>query len=137
VPMLRPTIDAIAPTTNPDRVDTYSSTPGILWVRVFPGPDSTFTMFDTTELTQSKDATTVHLGYSDGTEFNQGAVFEVVGTGPKPASVSEGSTDLVEAADLASLEAATSGWTWDDASAVLFVKVPAGTHAVVATVPIT
>ena len=54
----------------------------------------------------------------------------MVAVGKKPSSVSEGATDFVEAADPAALEAAESGWTWDAALSVLYVKVPSGTHMV-------
>jgi alpha-D-xyloside xylohydrolase len=136
VPMLRPTIDAIAPTTHPDLVDSYATTPGILWARVFPGAESTFTLFDSTALTQSLTGGTLRLGYADGTEFAQGAVFEVVGFADGPTGVTEGGTALVQTADLAALEAATGGWFWDLASGTLFVKVPAGTHTVDVMLPI-
>ena len=46
VPMLRPTIDAMRPTTQPAMVDSYATTPGVLWARVAPGPPSAFTVFD-------------------------------------------------------------------------------------------
>ncbi len=130
IPLLRPTIDAIAPTTAPDKVDSFSTTAGILWARVFPGPQSTFTLYDTAELTQALASTNIDLGYSGGTDYALGAVFEVVAVGKKPSSVSEGATDFVEAADPAALEAAESGWTWDAALSVLYVKVPSGTHMV-------
>ena len=41
VPLLRPTIDTIAPVGDPDAIDSYATTPGRLWVRVFPGAATT------------------------------------------------------------------------------------------------
>jgi len=36
IPMLRPTIDTLAPATEPG-VESYASDPGTLWVKIFPG----------------------------------------------------------------------------------------------------
>lgn len=91
VPMLRPTIDALAPTTEPDRVDSYDTDAGVLYVRVVPGEAPTaFTLFDGTRLEQEPTDDGVILRMTPGTEFTQGAVFEIWG---------ETSRDVTLAAD--------------------------------------
>ena len=134
VPLLRPTIDSLAPTSEPDRVDSYATTPGVLYARVAAGPASTFTVFDGATLSQELAGGVLHLGACDGTEFRQGTVFEVMGLKGRPAQVSDGGEGLAERADAAALEASPSGWRWeDDRSGVLWVKVPSGDRAVVVT----
>ena len=39
VPLLRPTVDTLAPATAPD-VDSYADDPGVLYVHLWPGPDA-------------------------------------------------------------------------------------------------
>ncbi|MFT3764915.1 MAG: glycoside hydrolase family 31 protein [Minicystis sp.] len=71
VPMLRPTIDTLRPTTKPSLVDSYVTDPGVLWVRVAPGPASSFTVFDGSVITQERAADRVKLSASDGKELDQ------------------------------------------------------------------
>ncbi len=133
VPMLRPTIDTMSPTTDPATVDSFATTPGILWVRVAPGPESSFAVYDGTELSQNDAGTTLELSTKTGKVFDQETMFEVIGFGSAPASVTDGGSALSSQTDLAALEALPSGWAFDAALAggTLFIKVPAGgTHAV-------
>jgi alpha-D-xyloside xylohydrolase len=135
VPMLRPTIDAMGATTKPAEVDSYATTPGVLYARVAAGPKSTFVLFDGTAVAQEKTANGVSLSSKDGSEFTQGVVFEVIGESAKPASVKEADNALGEQPDLTTLEAASAGWAYDGSSTggTLYVKVGSGTHAVVVT----
>lgn len=132
VPMLRPTIDTLSPTTSPD-VDSYAKDAGVLWARIAPGPNAAkFVLFDGATLEHQKSGGVITLKSADGSEFEKGVVFELLGA-PKPTSVSDGSTPLAEVADLAALDAAASGFLWtSDGGGTLRVKLPAGTH--VATV---
>lgn len=83
VPMLRPTIDALAPTTEPERVDSYATDPGVLHVRVVPGEAPTsFLLFDGTRIEQEPSDDGLVLRMTPGREFTEGAVFEVWGTDP-------------------------------------------------------
>ena len=133
VPMLRPTIEAMAPVADPSKVDSYASTPGVLWVRVFPGPDSTFKLFDGGQVSQSQAAAgniTVTTS-GPGKEFGEGAVIEIVACGARPAKVI---LDGAEAADLGSVDAvaaSAAGWAFvADVGGSVFVRVPAGEHTV-------
>ncbi len=115
VPMLRPTIDAIAPTAEPMRVDSYATTPGILWIRVAPAAQkSTFTVFDGAKLEHQRTGNKIALQSSDGAEFKYGVVFELHTT--KPAMVS-----VPEVADLATVE---EGYRYE--SGLLQVKLKPG-----------
>ncbi len=51
VPMLRPSIDTIEPTTNAG-VDSFANDPGVLYVRVVPSAPAALTLFDGTVLGQ-------------------------------------------------------------------------------------
>ena len=127
VPLLRPTIDTLNPTADPGRVDSFATSPGVLYARVAAGPRSTFTVFDGTELGQNAAAGAVELSYSEGREFRQGVLFEVIAFGSAPREVLEGSTPLVARASLTELEAAESGWAFDPAAGgTVYVKVRPG-----------
>jgi alpha-D-xyloside xylohydrolase len=132
IPLLRPTIDTTSPTTQPDRVDSYVTTPGILYPRVFAGSKSSFALFDGAELRQEKTGTGVTLYYKGGSEFKYGAFFELLAYGTvKPASVKSNGTALTEAASLKVLGEASTGWYLDSASGgALYVKVAAGEQSV-------
>lgn len=132
VPLLRPTIDAMAPTTDTARVDSYATTPGVLYPRVVAGDKSTFTLFDGTVLTEEKTSAGLSLSAKSGKEFKQGVLFEVVAVKKKPAGVTDNGSALAEQATLADLEAAQSGWSYDPkpTGGTLYVKVQSGQHAV-------
>lgn len=100
VPLLRPTIDTLAPTTRPDEVDSYATTPGVLWVRIFPGPHSETTLFDGSRITQEVDEGEVVVTWAGGAEFREGAMLEVVGTS-EPEEVT--------------VDGAAVDWSWSEA----------------------
>ncbi len=133
VPMLRPTIDTLAPTTEPHRVDSYATTPGVLYVRVFPGPASEFRVHDGTLLGQERQGASVHLSVAQGAEFRLGVVFEVYDVREAPAEVLVDGVDVVRVDPAEDLAALDSGWAFD-ASAVpaLVIRVPGGVHEVMA-----
>lgn len=136
VPMLRPTIDTISPVADPDAIDSYATTPGMPWVRVAPGAPSSFTLFDGARIGQQLAGTELQLTWEDGDEFDQGAMFEVTGTGTAPQDVQANQAGLTQADDLDALAAAPSGWLWlDERGGTLYVKVPGGAQAVSATWP--
>lgn len=131
VPMLRPTIDTLAPTTDTANVDSFATTPGLLWVRIAPGAASSFALYDGTELTQAADSSEISLGTKGGAEFSLGTVFEVIGLGTKPASVTVDGQPLSEAADL---DAAAEGYSYtDETGGTLWVKLGPGERAVTVT----
>ncbi|MCC6644682.1 MAG: glycoside hydrolase family 31 protein [Polyangiaceae bacterium] len=127
VPLLRPTIDAMAPTTRPEQVDSYATTPGVLWARAFVGPRATFTLFDGAVLTTEAVADGLALSSKDGAEFALGVVWEVVAVDAAPSAVTLDGAPLAAVSDTAS---AASGWAYDAGARVLSVRVPAGAHAV-------
>ncbi len=137
VPLLRPTIDTLSPTTDPARVDSYATTPGVLYPRVAPlanpGESAEILLFDSTRLAQSLTPDTLTLEYAPGGDFAHGAVFEVLALGARLASVAMDGVEAPPRASLAELEAAGSGWTADTATAgSAWIAVPGGAHTVVA-----
>ncbi|MBP7126270.1 glycoside hydrolase family 31 protein [Myxococcota bacterium] len=125
IPMLRPTIDAIAPTLEPERVDSLATDAGLLHVRVFPGPAEDFPMYDGTVLSQSFLSPSLVIGMVAGTEYRKGAIFEVVGVGnERPLLVRFDGGPGVEASSLEDLESLEGpGWFFEEG--VLRVRVPA------------
>ncbi|HVM95038.1 MAG TPA: TIM-barrel domain-containing protein, partial [Candidatus Acidoferrales bacterium] len=146
IPLLRPTIDAIAPTDAPDRVDSLATSAGVLYVRVAVALDngaggsaqSGFELFDGTKLEQTFSSDNFpprsHLGlhYDGGSEFNSGVLFEIDLDGlPQGliASVFDTTQPLPSLGSLTDLEAAASGWT--SSSGKLYIKVGSGDHEIV------
>jgi len=129
--MLRPTIDTIAPVTEGSGIDSYATTPGVLWARVAPGEASSFTLFDGAKLGQERAGDTILLTSEDGDEFDQGVVFEVTGVTGKPGAVADNDGLLAESDDLDALQASLSGWLWlPERNGTLYVKVGGGSHAI-------
>jgi alpha-D-xyloside xylohydrolase len=131
VPMLRPTIDTMAPVSDTHAVDSYATTPGVLYARVAAGAGSSFVLFDGAELRQEATPAGVSLYAKDGEEFRFGTVFEVVAAGAQAVTVADNGTPLRRVSTLPELEAASAGWTVEMATnGSLFVKVPSGEHRV-------
>jgi alpha-D-xyloside xylohydrolase len=138
VPLLRPTIDSLSPTTKPGtlpgEVDSYATTPGILWARVFLGKPSGFTLFDGATLTQADTGATVILTTKDGLEFNKGVIFEIIGAGVAPKDITIGNAAINKLPDLAMLEASLSGFAFaPERNGTLWIKVPAGAQTITVT----
>lgn len=132
VPLLRPTIDTLLPTTQPARVDSYATTPGLLYPRVVPGPASQFVLFDESVLAQEDSERQLVLRSTSGREFTSGALFEVLAWGSRPPSaVRRAGALMVEQPSLSELEKAESGWLFDAArGGTLYIKVPGGDQRV-------
>ncbi len=137
VPLLRPTIDTTAPTTAPDEVDSYATTPGLLYARVAPeapgSSPSSFRVFDGAELSSATAMDgSITLASTSGNEFAFGAVFELF-AGPSPVTaVTSNGLPMTKFQSLADLEAGSSGYYDEMATAhVVYVKLPAGSQAAV------
>jgi alpha-D-xyloside xylohydrolase len=127
VPLLRPTIDTLSPTTQPALVDSYATTPGALHARVVFGESSEFEVYDGTRLTQAGSGAGGELGFTAGAEFAAGAVFEVVPFAASVSGVSVESRALTQRASVAELEQSEDGWFLDETGpGRLWVKVGAG-----------
>lgn len=136
VPMLRPTIDSMAPTADPALVDSYATTPGVLWARIATGSASSFTVFDGAEIAQERTSSKVSLSAKGGAEFTSGVVLEVIAFGGKPAKVTDNGAALTEVADAAALYAAASGWRFaPELGGTVEIKVAGGAHAVEIPLP--
>jgi alpha-D-xyloside xylohydrolase len=119
VPMLRDSIETLAPVAPASSVDSFATTAGVLVVRVAPGPKSSFTVYDGTKITREFGS----VQYVPGSVFAQGALFELIAT-PLPASVHAGGVALVHQPSLAALEAAGTGWFWESTTAgTLWIEV--------------
>ena len=107
VPMLRPTIDTLAPVLEvgpgEPEIDSFATDPGRLYVRVAAGPEGRFELYDGTVLSQAPGVFTVQ----PGEVFVGGVQLEVMGlNSPAP----EG---LPELESLEALEASERGWWLD------------------------
>ncbi|MEZ4237165.1 MAG: glycoside hydrolase family 31 protein [Myxococcota bacterium] len=118
VPLLRPTIDTLAPVAD-EGVDSYATDPGVLYVRIFPGPASEAHVFDGTRIAQARDDDgTVTVRHTPGDTFVQGLVLELVGT-PEPAAVA-----------LDGRPAPADAWSWaPDGGGTLTLRLPSGASA--------
>jgi alpha-D-xyloside xylohydrolase len=95
VPLLRPTIDTLAPTARPALVDSFATDPGALWLRVVLGSEpAEYVLFDGGKISATGDGSKIELAVREGEVFHQGWVFEIVSFGPEPAEVSQGSQPL-------------------------------------------
>jgi alpha-D-xyloside xylohydrolase len=78
VPMLRPSIDTLSPTEEPTRVDSFATTPGKLYVRIAPGPDSEVGLYDGGKIAQRSSASEIRIELSAGSVFTLGTIIELV-----------------------------------------------------------
>jgi alpha-D-xyloside xylohydrolase len=124
VPLLRPTIDAMAPASDPT-VDTYARSAGVLYVRTGTGADADRVLFDGAHLTARFSPRGATLTSAPGTELTSGAIFELLGS-PAATAVRIDGNPASSFASLADLESQASGWAIEGGTT--FVKLPAGTH---------
>jgi alpha-D-xyloside xylohydrolase len=133
VPLLRPTIDSLAPTTDPTRVDSYATDPGLLYPRIVPGPASSMTLFDGTIVEQAYSGESLTLRYAPGSDFDQGAIVEALAMATPPASVVLDGQGLPQLSDVAALEG-SAGWVHlPQAGGTLWLRIPGGVHEVIAS----
>lgn len=136
LPLLRPTIDTLSPTTEPDRVDSFSTTPGVLYARLAAGAPGETRVFDGTTLAAGRAGGELTLAIEPGSRFDLGACFEVIASGAAPVSVTEGGNPLPEAPSLEALPPGEPGWYFDPAvSGTLHVCIGPGDHTLIATFP--
>lgn len=138
VPMLRPTIDTLSPTDQTDRVDSYETTPGVLYVLAYPGGSSSFSVFDGMSLAMTPDEGSLQLQQSDGSEFTQGTVWELCRIeSAEGISVHMDGEEVPVLVDLDDLQASNAaGWFYQEAlGGRLFIRVPSGTHTITVTIP--
>ncbi|MCB9538696.1 MAG: glycoside hydrolase family 31 protein [Myxococcales bacterium] len=119
VPMLRPTIDTLAPVADPDAVDSFATEAGRLYVRLAAGPANALTLYDGTRIAHDGAAVSI----TPGDVFTTGAQLEIVGL---DAPTVEGVPALP---DRAALEAADRGWWWDPAG-TLYVRLGPADRAI-------
>ena len=129
VPLLRPTIDTMAPTTKPAEIDSYATTPGVLYARVFVGQKAATTLFDGATLGAEVTAAGLTLTSTPGSEFTHGVQAEVMTFGAAPSKVSDGGAVVAKRASLDALEASASGW-FVDTQGSLHVRLGPGAHTV-------
>jgi alpha-D-xyloside xylohydrolase len=129
VPMLRDTIDTLAPTTDA-AVDSFANDTGVLAVRIAPGGRTSFRLFDGSTIVQTINEITydfeLHYMPSESPRFTQGVLFEVIATAQVPARVLDGTTVITPRVSYGALQSAAEGWFWDSASmgGTLWIKVP-------------
>ncbi len=123
VPLLRPNIDTLVATEQPDSVESYATSPGLLYVRAVAEQDSSFVLFDGGEIRQATSAGKSEIDYQAGDELSEGAMFELLGQ-RAPNTVEVDGKPVSTASDLASLEKAASGWYYDANEQRTWLKLP-------------
>lgn len=127
LPLLRETIDTIAPVADSTLVDSFHTTPHPLWAWVAPGPDGSFELFDGTILGQSRAGGVVSLTRTAGTTFDGPMVWQVVGlTSAEVSAADVDGTPLAVLASRADLDTAESGVFYDDTAtpSATLLKLP-------------
>ncbi len=130
VPLLRDGIDTLAPSSLPDQVDSFANDKGLLHLRIFPGPQSNFEVYDGSVIRQEQVEGTVTVGVAQGEDYQLGMVLELMGFDAVPTVVLLDGTAIDEVADPAT-EESLPGWRFDEGpGGLLLVRVPAGSHEV-------
>ena len=130
VPMLRPTIDTIAPTKTPELVDSLDTAPGRLHIRMGLGPSSEFQLYDGSVISHSQNEdNTLMVSVTEGDEYKDGWQLEVVGVTAEPVAVTSGD-EIENVQNLDGDEETTRGWQFISSLRRLLVRLPSGDHAV-------
>ncbi|MCX7958180.1 MAG: hypothetical protein N3B13_03965 [Deltaproteobacteria bacterium] len=127
IPMLRPTIDTYSPTNNPDLVDSYSTTSGILYTIIFPTTESNFILFDNTQISQKKENNLINISVVKGSEFKYGFLFEILNIESIPKSIQDKDNNLLDdKRNPQEVEKAESGFYYDEGTKTLYIKIAEG-----------
>ncbi len=127
IPMLRPTIDTYSPTTDINLVDSYSTTPGILYTMIFPKSESSFILFDNTIITQKIDSDKLIISATKGNEFKYGFIFEILNISSEPRSIKTKEGNLIDKkSDISQLESSEAGYYFDSSTNTLYIKIIEG-----------
>ena len=133
VPMLRPSVDTLAPATEPG-LESYANDPGILWVKVFPGAqEQSFTTIMGPELTVRPDGSGYKVTFKSVVPAFDGIRFEIdclhlQEEAPAAMELTNLEGDEIPAAQtLEDLDACGACYYYDPASAILSVVPGAGT----------
>ncbi len=120
IPMLRPTIETLATTTDPG-IDSFAVEPNPLYVTVFiSSSPSRFELYDGTIIEQSSVGKELTLSISRGSVFDGAMVYELLGLVNEPTAVT------IDGA------AASATWSAEDGG-VATVSVPATASSVTLT----
>ena len=92
VALLRSTIDTLAAVADPEEIDSFAADPGVLTLRIFPGPSSSFTLYDGTVVAQAGG----EIELDPGEVFTQGMSLEIVGSSATAATVDGNAADLID-----------------------------------------
>ncbi len=130
IALLRPTIDTLAPATDPT-VDSFAGNPGRLYVIATPGPPTARTLYDGTQI-----ATTALTGFDaanvfttqKGDDFTADVEWQfwLGATAAKPVPTLQGGVALTESLDDANWQTCSSCWRWDATSHTADVRVAIG-----------
>jgi alpha-D-xyloside xylohydrolase len=103
VPLLRPTIDTLAPASDPD-VDSFANDPGPLWIRGVPGPARSSVLYDGTSLARDTSGAILIRSGATFARF----VVEQIAT-PEPSVVTHDGVAIPR-------DGTDEGWTWEPAA---------------------
>ncbi|MBX7081980.1 MAG: hypothetical protein K1X88_22430 [Nannocystaceae bacterium] len=132
VPLLRPSIDSLSPTSAPELVDSFASDAGVLYARAVPEGSAARRLYDGAVLAVARESNATGVQWTSGEVFVGAAVIELLGIPAAPGSVTLDGAPLAAATDADAL-AAAPGWWYDAARRALWLGLPAGEHAVLAS----
>jgi alpha-D-xyloside xylohydrolase len=124
LPMLRPDIDTLAPTTDKTLV-SFVPDAGELHVVVVPGDDADFTLYDKTRVSMMGVQPT-QLAYWSGETFKKGAVFEVRRVHNIKALEINGKVVTSEISDKAWKTCSAPCWWWAQKEKRVWIRVGSG-----------
>lgn len=125
VPLLRPDVDTLSISKDPKVVSVHKDK-GDLYVRVVPGKDTDWTLFDATHI-EMKHRGGLQISIRPGKEFKQGTVFEVLRL-QSVQVVRDGKTALKAAKHKTEWATCTSCWFWEAAKKRLWIRLPSTQH---------
>jgi alpha-D-xyloside xylohydrolase len=130
VPLLRPTIDTLAPAAAP--IESYATDPGVLYARLAMGgaPQKEFVLFDGSRIARKDLDDGTQFSWTGGEKFQSGAILEIL-RARRPQSIALDAAAMTERAGVPDLEANADGWVWTPSlGGTLWLRVPAGDHRV-------
>ena len=126
IPMLRPTIDTLAPATL-EGIESYTNDPGALYLRIFPDGASSFATHDGTEIAVG-EGSALSVVVTPGEAFTSFVV--EIDWANRGATATDPSTVAVDGEALTAADAVEAGcncWSWDADHGLLRAAFEGGT----------
>jgi len=125
IPLLRENIDTLSPATV-DGIESFANETGRLHLRIAPGPNHQFTLYDGTRIAHETNEESMVITPTRGNVFTGEHQYEIVGLETTPSGVQIDGRVATSSAAMDAFNGVESGYYYDPDRRRLLVRTPGG-----------